>query len=167
MERDALLFTAHDYVFISKFYFSLSVSSVHFTFIISITKLIALCYTSCISFDFVSSILKQRIKELLTVFLHLLSASHIYFKISFLEFGVVWFVSQFTEPSIILSCFSEHRGTLHFRAKCERHSDGQRDCFFQGRLLGIIRPIWKHHINSTNSVPNKHYYSIWILQYFA
>lgn len=45
---------------------------------------------------------------MLTVFLYLLSASQIYFKISFIEFGVVVFASQSTEPSIILSCFSEH-----------------------------------------------------------
>jgi len=45
---------------------------------------------------------------MLIVFLHLLSASQLYFKILFLELGVVWFDSQFSEPSFILSHSSEN-----------------------------------------------------------
>lgn len=62
-----------------------------FYFFISITNLIKLCYTSCISFGSAALFYGRGLKELLNLFLCLLSASQIYFKILFMEFGVVCF----------------------------------------------------------------------------
>lgn len=47
---------------------TLSVSSVHFTFITSITKLIGLCYTSCISFGFAVLFYSRGLKNCLQSF---------------------------------------------------------------------------------------------------
>lgn len=81
----------------------LSISSAHFTFIISNMKIYRIML-HILHFLSVFSLIEEaerivcRLSLLALCFLHLL-------KILFIKFAVVWFAS---EPSIILSCFAEH-----------------------------------------------------------